>query len=147
MFARGGELGGGRSFPVGCAAHRHAAHSAENLEAHSAGRPRMIPQTFEYSAPQTLQEALGLIAGGDRKVLAGGMSLIPLMKLRLAAPDEVVDLARIPGLNGITESGGVVRIGDMATHREVETSAVIRANCPLLSETVGNIGDVQVRNQ
>lgn len=107
----------------------------------------MIPQTFEYSAPQTLQEALGLIAGGDRKVLAGGMSLIPLMKLRLAAPDEVVDLGRVPGLNGISESGGVVHIGAMATHHEVETSSVIRAHCPLLSETASHIGDVQVRNQ
>jgi carbon-monoxide dehydrogenase medium subunit len=106
----------------------------------------MISQSFEYSAPQTLKEALALIAGGDRKILAGGMSLIPLMKLRLAAPGEVVDLGRVPGLNGISESGGVIHIGAMATHYEVETSAVTRARCPLLAETAGHIGDVQVRN-
>jgi len=106
----------------------------------------MIPQEFEYTAPATLQEALALIADGERKVLAGGMSLIPLMKLRLAAPGEVVDIARLPGLNGIEESGGVVRIGATATHYAVETSPVIRAKCPLLAETASYIGDIQVRN-
>jgi carbon-monoxide dehydrogenase medium subunit len=106
----------------------------------------MIPQEFEYSAPATLQEALGLIDGGERKVLAGGMTLIPLMKLRLAAPAEVVDLGRVPGLSGVTEAGGAVRIGAMTTHHDVETSALIRAKCPLIGETAGNIGDVQVRN-
>jgi len=106
----------------------------------------MIPQTFEYTAPQTLEEALGLIAGGDRKILAGGMSLIPLMKLRLATPGEVVDLGRVSGLNGISENGGVVSIGAMTTHHAIETSRVTRAHCPLLAETAGHIGDVQVRN-
>jgi carbon-monoxide dehydrogenase medium subunit len=106
----------------------------------------MIPQEFEYSAPATLQEALSLIESGDRKILAGGMSLIPLMKLRLASPGEVVDLARVPGLSGISESDGVVRIGAMTTHYQIETSPVIRAKCPLLGETAGLIGDVQVRN-
>jgi carbon-monoxide dehydrogenase medium subunit len=64
----------------------------------------MIPQAFEYSAPSTLQEALNLLKDGERKILAGGMSLIPLMKLRLAQPEHVVDLGRVPGLNQITES-------------------------------------------
>jgi len=106
----------------------------------------MIPQSFEYSAPQTLEEALTLIESGERKILAGGMSLIPLMKFRLAQPDEVVDLGRIPGLNTIEESNGVVHIGAMATHHAVESSPVIRARCPLLAETASHIGDVQVRN-
>jgi carbon-monoxide dehydrogenase medium subunit len=106
----------------------------------------MIPQEFEYSAPATLQEALSLIESGDRKVLAGGMSLIPLMKLRLASPGEVVDLGRVPGLAGIAESDGVVRIGAMTTHYQVETSPVIRSKCPLLGETASAIGDIQVRN-
>ena len=106
----------------------------------------MIPQEFEYTAPATLKEALALVQDGERKILAGGMSLIPLMKLRLASPPEVVDLGRIPGLNGIEESAGTVRIGAMATHHQVETSPVIRAKCPLLAETAGYIGDVQVRN-
>src|SRR5207244_3694177 len=73
-------------------------------------------------------------------------SLIPLMKLRLASPENVIDLGRIPGLNQITESGSVVKIGAMATHHAVESSPLIRGKCPLLSETAGNIGDVQVRN-
>jgi carbon-monoxide dehydrogenase medium subunit len=106
----------------------------------------MIPQTFDYSAPQTLQEALSLLENGERKILAGGMSLIPLMKLRLAQPAEVVDLGRVPGLNAITESHGTVHIGAMTTHHAVEASPVIRAHCPLLAETAGQIGDVQVRN-
>ncbi len=106
----------------------------------------MIPQAFDYSAPQSLEEALGLLASGDRKILAGGMSLIPMMKLRLAAPAEVVDLGRIAGLDGITEAGGFVHIGAMATHHTVETSPAVRASCPLLAETASHIGDVQVRN-
>jgi len=106
----------------------------------------MISQEFEYTVPQSLDEALKLLDGGDRKVLAGGMSLIPLMKLRLASPSEVVDIGRLPGLNAITESGGTVRIGATATHHDVETSPVIRAKVPLLAETASHIGDVQVRN-
>jgi carbon-monoxide dehydrogenase medium subunit len=106
----------------------------------------VIPQEFEYTAPATLQEALALIEGGDRKVLAGGMSLIPLMKLRLAAPGEVVDIGRLPGLSGIEESGGVVRVGATATHHSIEISPVLRSKCPLLSEAAAHIGDVQVRN-
>jgi carbon-monoxide dehydrogenase medium subunit len=105
----------------------------------------MIPQTFEYSAPTTLEEALGLIAGGA-KPLAGGMSLVPLMKLRLSAPDHVVDLSRIEGLDRISEQDGELRIGAMVTHYALESSAVIRSRCPLLAETAAAIGDVQVRN-
>ena len=105
----------------------------------------MIPQTFEYSAPKTLDEALGLISGGA-KPLAGGMSLIPMMKLRLAAPDRLVDLARIKSLSYVKEAGGSLHIGATTTHHDVETSAAIRAKCPLLAETAGFIGDVQVRN-
>jgi len=106
----------------------------------------MIAQSFEYAAPATLEEALGLIADGERKVLAGGMSLIPLMKLRLATPDQVVDLGRVPGLKGITERDGLLTLGAMTTHHEVETSPVVRGRCPLLAEAAGHIGDVQVRN-
>jgi aerobic carbon-monoxide dehydrogenase medium subunit len=106
----------------------------------------MIPQEFDYSAPTTLKEALQLIADGERKVMAGGMSLVPLMKLRLAAPGHVVDIARVPDLNHITESGGVVHIGATATHHDLETSPVIRGRCPLLGEAASHIGDTQVRN-
>jgi carbon-monoxide dehydrogenase medium subunit len=106
----------------------------------------MIPQEFDYSAPATLKEALQLIADGERKVLAGGMSLVPLMKLRLASPGHVVDIARVPDLNQITESGGMVHIGATATHHDLETSPVIRGRCPLLAEAASHIGDTQVRN-
>ncbi len=106
----------------------------------------MIPQTFEYTAPKSLGEALGLLAQGA-KPLAGGMSLIPMMKLRLASPGHLVDLARLKDLNYIREEGGVLHIGATATHFEFETSAPVRGKCPLLAETAGRIGDVQVRNQ
>jgi carbon-monoxide dehydrogenase medium subunit len=106
----------------------------------------MIAQNFEYTAPQTLDEALGLLASGA-KPLAGGMSLIPMMKLRLAAPDHLVDLGRLKDLNYIREEGGAIHIGAMTTHHDVESSALIRGKCPLLGETVASIGDVQVRNR
>ncbi len=106
----------------------------------------MIPQSFEYSAPTSLAEALALLADGSAKALAGGMSLIPLMKLRLAAPEHVVDLGRIPGLSYIREDSGAIHIGAMTTHYELESSELLRRRCPLLAEAASNIGDVQVRN-
>ena len=106
----------------------------------------MIPETFEYTAPQTLEEALELLAGGERKVLAGGQSLIPLMKLRLATPEKVVDLGRVPGLGEIQESSGGLLIGTMATHYGIAISPLVRGRCPLLAEAASHIGDVQVRN-
>lgn len=105
----------------------------------------MIPQSFEYSAPAELKEALGLIANGA-KPLAGGMSLIPMMKLRFAAPDHVVDLRRIPGMNAIAELDGKIHIGAMTTHYEIESSPLLRSRCPLLAEAAISIGDLQVRN-
>lgn len=105
----------------------------------------MIPQPFEYSAAKSVEEALKLMAAGA-KPLAGGMSLIPMMKLRLAAPEKLVDLARIKDLNAIHESGKEIHIGATATHYAVESSPLVRAKCPLLASTAGAIGDVQVRN-
>src|SRR5579872_4242383 len=106
----------------------------------------MIPQNFEYSSPNNLNEALALLSGGNAKVLAGGMSLIPLMKLRLAAPEHVVDLSRVPDLKSVREEAGTIRIGAMTTHYEIESSPMIRGKCPLLAEAASNIGDIQVRN-
>lgn len=106
----------------------------------------MIPQDFDYEAPSSVKEALSLVAGGERKLLAGGMSLIPLMKLRLAQPESVVDLGRIPELDYIAEENGVLRVGAMTTHHTIESSPLLRSRCPLLAETAGNIGDAQVRN-
>jgi carbon-monoxide dehydrogenase medium subunit len=106
----------------------------------------MITNPFTYAAPTSLQQALALIEDPSAKILAGGMSLIPLMKLRLASPEAVVDLSRIPGLDTITEADGTLTIGAMATHHTVESSPVIRAKCPLLAECASHIGDIQVRN-
>jgi carbon-monoxide dehydrogenase medium subunit len=106
----------------------------------------MIPQNFEYSAPTSLKEALALLADGSAKVLAGGMSLIPLMKLRLATPERVVDLSHVPDLCFLREEGGEIHIGAMTTHYEIESSELPRAKCPLLAEAASHIGDLQVRN-
>ncbi len=108
----------------------------------------MIPANFDYSAPETLSDALKLLADNpDSKVLAGGQSLIPMLKFRLAQPGHLVDLDRIPDLNFIAEENGTIRIGAMATHHQVETSELLRAKCPLLAKTAAEIGDVQVRNR
>jgi carbon-monoxide dehydrogenase medium subunit len=105
----------------------------------------MIPQVFDYTAPKTLEEALQLVNQGG-KPLAGGMSLIPMMKLRLATPEQLVDIGRIKALNYIREEGGTLRLGATTTHYDVESSALVRSKCPLLAETAAAIGDVQVRN-
>lgn len=105
----------------------------------------MIANPFDYSPVASLTEALELIANGG-KPLAGGMSLVPMMKLRLAAPDHLVDIARVAELRAIREEGEFVRVGATATHYEVESSAVLRRSCPLLPKTASNIGDAQVRN-
>jgi aerobic carbon-monoxide dehydrogenase medium subunit len=105
----------------------------------------MYTQKFEYTAPKTLDEALHLLAAGA-KPLAGGMSLIPMMKLRLAAPEHLVDLGKLRDLNYIREAGGTLHIGATTTHAELESSSLLRQKCPLLVETAAAIGDVQVRN-
>lgn len=109
----------------------------------------MIPAAFEYHVPKSLDEALRLLDqhGDEAKVLAGGHSLLPLMKLRLAAPRFVIDIGRIRPLDYIREEGGRVLIGALATHAAIETSSVSRAKCPVLAETAAEIGDVQVRNR
>src|SRR4029077_15153669 len=139
-------FGGGCAQPAGRAPHRHADDARENLEAGTSRRSGMIAQNFEYAAPSSLKDALGLLAGDDVKVLAGGMSLIPLMKLRLATPGQLVDIGRIPDLNYIREDKGALRIGATTTHYQIESSAVVRSRCPLLAEAAANIGDIQVRN-
>jgi aerobic carbon-monoxide dehydrogenase medium subunit len=108
----------------------------------------MIPATFDYFRPHTLEEALGLLTHHeDAKVLAGGHSLIPAMKLRLAQPKTVIDISRVADLNYVREQGGRIVIGPLATHYEIESSALLRDKCPLLSQVAPQIGDVQVRNK
>ncbi len=108
----------------------------------------MIPASFEYLAPKSTEEALKLLAtyGADAKLLAGGHTLIPLLKLRLATPKYLVDLRRVPGLTQVEERDGRLEIGAMVTHASIETSDLLRRACPLLPETAAEIGDVQVRN-
>jgi carbon-monoxide dehydrogenase medium subunit len=105
----------------------------------------MIANQFEYTAPQSLNEALTLIAGGA-KPLSGGMSLIPMMKLRLAAPEHLVDLARLEELSYIREQDGELHIGATTTYYELESSPLLLGKCPLIAETATHIGDIQVRN-
>jgi aerobic carbon-monoxide dehydrogenase medium subunit len=109
----------------------------------------MIPSNFEYFVPKSVQEALMLLDQHreDAKILAGGHSLLPQMKLRLAAPRYVIDIGRIKDLAYIKEENGKISIGALTTHWALESSALLRQKCPLLSETAAAIGDVQVRNR
>ncbi len=109
----------------------------------------MIPAQFDYLTPKTIDEAVALLAEhpDDAKILAGGHSLIPAMKLRLATPQILIDIGRINDLSYIREEGGQIRIGAMTTHYNLEASDRLREICPLLPECAAQIGDVQVRNK
>jgi carbon-monoxide dehydrogenase medium subunit len=109
----------------------------------------MIPASFDYIAAKNLDEAISLLAKhkDDAKILAGGHSLLPAMKLRLMQPKVLIDLGRIKDLSYIKEEGGQLRIGAMTTHFQVETSDVVHRLCPLLTETATQLGDMQVRNK
>jgi carbon-monoxide dehydrogenase medium subunit len=109
----------------------------------------MIPAQFDYQAPATLDEAVSLLAGDPdgAKVLAGGHSLIPAMKLRLAQPQLLVDIARIKALSYIREEGDQILIGATTTHYQLESSDLLQSICPLLPACARSIGDVQVRNK
>src|SRR5712692_10232125 len=109
----------------------------------------MYPANFEYFRPSTVDEAVARLArhGDDAKVLAGGHSLIPAMKLRLARPRVIVDIGRLADLNYIRQADGHIALGAMTTHAEIEASRQLRERCPLLPETASRIGDVQVRNR
>jgi carbon-monoxide dehydrogenase medium subunit len=108
----------------------------------------MIPAAFEYHAPRSLSEATALLVklGEDAKLLSGGQSLIPLMKLRLASPAHVVDINGIPGLTGLREADGFLRIGALTRESDLEESELIRTRYPLLHETSRVIADPLVRN-
>jgi carbon-monoxide dehydrogenase medium subunit len=109
----------------------------------------MIPSSFDYIAAKSLDEAISLLAKhkDDAKILAGGHSLLPAMKLRLMQPKVLIDLGRIRDLSYIKEEGGQTRIGAMTTHFQIEISDVLRRSCPLLPETATHLGDMQVRNK
>src|SRR2546423_5351769 len=108
----------------------------------------MIAAPFEYKRANTLDEALILLAQNeDAKILAGGHSLIPAMKLRLAQPPLLVDIGRIADLSYVREEDNQIRIGAMTTHYQIESSELLKRICPLLPECASHIGDVQVRNK
>jgi carbon-monoxide dehydrogenase medium subunit len=109
----------------------------------------MIPVAFDYARPRSLDEALGLLAthGEDAKLLAGGHSLIPAMKLRLAQPKVLIDIGGIGDLRSINQQDGKIAIGALTTHYEIESSDLLKQSCPLLPEVAGKIGDMQVRNK
>jgi carbon-monoxide dehydrogenase medium subunit len=108
----------------------------------------MYPAAFEYHAPGSVQEAIGLLGKlDDAKILAGGHSLVPMMKLRLAQPKHLIDLRKVPGLTGIKEEGSTIVIGAMTTHWDVESSKILQAKCPVVSDTAKIIGDPAVRNK
>lgn len=107
----------------------------------------MIPAQFEYHTPASVKEALQLLSTlPDAKLLAGGHSLLPLMKLRLVSPPHVIDLGNIRDLRSIKDAGSALAIGALATHWMIESSAVVKAKAPVLAEAAGHIGDLQVRN-
>ena len=115
---------------------------------HEPNRTRLIPHGFQYFCPTSVDEVVALLEkyGSDAKILAGGMSLIPAMKLRLASPSYIVDINRIEDLGYIKESGGKLLIGALTRHHDIETSDLVRQKVSLLFETAGWIGDPQVRN-
>lgn len=107
----------------------------------------MTPAGFEYHAPRSVADAVALLGelGPDAKLLAGGHSLLPMMKLRFALPSHLIDLGRIPALRGISQSGDEIRIGAMTTEAELLRSPLLAEKLPLLVEGAGWIGDPQVR--
>jgi aerobic carbon-monoxide dehydrogenase medium subunit len=108
----------------------------------------MYPAAFDYHTPGTVREAISLLGklGEDAKLLAGGHSLIPMMKLRLAQPKHLIDLRKVPGLSGIKEDGGTLSIGAMTTQYQIESSKLLQQKCPVIAECAGVVGDPQVRN-
>jgi carbon-monoxide dehydrogenase medium subunit len=109
----------------------------------------VIPTAFEYQRATSVDDALAKMAaaGGAAKFLAGGHSLVPLMKLRLSEPGSLIDISRVPELAGIRESEGRIEIGAATVHQQVATAALLRERCPVVAEAAAAIGDPQVRNR
>lgn len=109
----------------------------------------MIPTTFDYARATSLDDAVARLSAGKgaAKLIAGGHSLVPLMKLRLSEPQALIDIARIPGLSGISEKDGKIAIGAGTVHHDVASSTLLREKCPVIAEAAAEIGDPQVRNR
>jgi aerobic carbon-monoxide dehydrogenase medium subunit len=109
----------------------------------------VISSPFDYSRASSLDDALAKLkaSNGDGKFIAGGHSLVPLMKLRLSEPKALIDIARIPGLSGIRDKDGKIEIGAGTVHHDVASSALLRKACPAIADCAAAIGDAQVRNR
>jgi aerobic carbon-monoxide dehydrogenase medium subunit len=108
----------------------------------------MIPAAFDYEVAESAEQAIGLLGeNGDAKLLAGGHSLIPAMKLRLARPALLVDIGRIDELSYVTDHGHTIAIGALTRHQDVRDDKLLRAECPIVAYTAGLIGDPQVRHR
>jgi carbon-monoxide dehydrogenase medium subunit len=109
----------------------------------------VIPTAFDYHRASSIDDAFKAMAaaGGNAKFVAGGHSLVPLMKLRLSEPGTLIDIARIPELAGIREAGGQIEIGAATVHHAVATSKLLQDRCPVVSDAAATIGDTQVRNR
>ncbi len=109
----------------------------------------MIPVAFDYVAPTTVADALAALAeaGDEGKVLGGGQSLLPVLRMRLNAPETVVDLSRVEGLRGISEDGDHLVIGAMTTHHEVATNPLVREHAAVLAEAAASVADPQIRHR
>src|SRR6202051_4915385 len=108
----------------------------------------MIPQSFEYFCPETVSEAIALLHehGDGAKILSGGQSLIPMMKIRLARPEYIIDINRLADLQYIKEEDGFLKIGGLTREADLETSSLIRSKYPIILDTAAMIADPQVRN-
>ena len=107
----------------------------------------MITTAFDYQRATSIDDAIKKLQDTGGKLLAGGHSLVPLMKLRLSEPSVLIDIARIPGLSGIREKDGKIEIGAGTVHHEVATSSLLREKCPAVADAAREIGDPQVRNR
>lgn len=109
----------------------------------------MIPAAFDYAAPASIEEALALLAehGDDAKIIAGGQSLLPVLRLRLNAPEFVIDLGKIEGLRGVREDGDALVIGAMTTHSAVASDPLVAQHAALIGKAVATVADAQVRNR
>jgi aerobic carbon-monoxide dehydrogenase medium subunit len=107
----------------------------------------VISTPFDYQRATSVEDAVAKLKASGGKLLAGGHSLVPLMKLRLSEPGVLIDIARIPGLAGIREKDGLIEIGAATVHHDVATSTLLRDRCPFVAEAAADIGDQQVRNR
>ncbi len=109
----------------------------------------MIPAKFDYLAPTTVEEALAALSehGDDAKILAGGQSLLPVLRMRLNAPEVVIDLGRIESLRGVREDGDALVIGAMTTHADVHADALVAEHAVLITKAVEHLADAQVRHR